>query len=32
MAKVGEVHRNTPEHYFGSGGVERMLRNFGAPK
>jgi hypothetical protein len=32
MAKVSEVLRNTPKHYFGSDGVERMLHNFGAPK
>jgi hypothetical protein len=32
MAKVSEVLRNTPKHYFGSNGVERMLCNFGAPK
>jgi hypothetical protein len=32
MAKVSEVLRNTPKHYFGSDGVEWMLQNFGAPK
>jgi hypothetical protein len=29
MSIVSEVLRNTPKYYFGSDGVEWMLRNFG---
>jgi hypothetical protein len=32
LSKFSEILWNTPKHYFGSNGVERMVHNFGTPK